>query len=74
MTSIQSGITKNNLLQLCKLIGTCLFISGCVAMQPFPNIARSGDTVLVAVGSPDGMTKLNTTALYVPDDAAPVLI
>ena len=43
------------------------FLQGCVATQSFPTVARSGDTITLAVGSPDGMTKSNTTAQFVSD-------
>jgi hypothetical protein len=42
-------------------------LHGCVATQSFPAVARSGDTITLAVGSPDGMTKSNTTAQFVSD-------
>jgi len=38
---------------------------GCVSVQTFPTIARSGDTITLAVGSPDKMTTANTTIQYV---------
>jgi hypothetical protein len=44
-----------------------LHISGCVAYQAFPYGARSGDTITIAVGSPDGMTKTNTTVVFTSD-------
>lgn len=44
-----------------------LILHGCVATQSFPNIARGGDTITLAVGSPDGMTKTNTTAQFISD-------
>ena len=44
-----------------------LILHGCVATQSFPTVARSGDTITLAVGSPDGMTKSNTTAEFVSD-------
>ena len=50
-----------------------ILLQGCVAVQTFPTVARSGDTITLAVGSPDGMTKANTTATFVsPDLANPV--
>ena len=49
------------------LIALGFLVGGCTALQPFPNAARAGDTVMLAVGSPDGMTRSNTTAQYVPD-------
>lgn len=36
-----------------------IVLSGCVAFQPFPNVFRAGDTITLAVGSADGMTKDN---------------
>jgi hypothetical protein len=42
-------------------------LHGCVATQSFPAVARSGDTITLAVGSADGMTKSNTTAQFVSD-------
>ena len=50
-----------------------LVLQGCVAVQTFPVAARSGDTITLAVGSPDGMTKANTTAQFTsPSLANPV--
>ena len=43
-------------------------LSACVAVQPFPNAGRSGDTITLAVGSPDGMTKANTSVTFTSDD------
>jgi len=43
------------------------FLQGCVATQSFPTVARGGDTITLAVGSPDGMTKSNTTVQFVSD-------
>jgi len=42
-------------------------LQGCVATQSFPTVARGGDTVTIAVGSPDGMRKSNTSAEFVSD-------
>jgi hypothetical protein len=42
-------------------------LQGCVATQSFPTVARSGDTITLAVGSPDGMSKSNTTAQFISD-------
>jgi hypothetical protein len=50
-----------------------LVLQGCVAVQTFPTVARAGDTITLAVGSPDGMTKANTTAQFTsPNLANPV--
>jgi hypothetical protein len=45
-------------------------LNGCIAIQPFPNYARSGDTITLAVGPQDGMNKANTQVLFT-SDAAP---
>ena len=42
-----------------------LLNTGCTALQSFPGAARGGDTVALAIGSPDGMDRTNTTAVYV---------
>lgn len=44
-----------------------LLIQGCVAVQTFPTAARAGDTITLAVGSPDGMTKSNTNISFISD-------
>lgn len=44
-------------------------LSACVAVQPFPQAARAGDTITLAVGSPDDLKQTNTTVTYVPDSA-----
>lgn len=44
-------------------------LSGCIAIQPFGNYARPGDTITLAVGSLDGMTKANTKVFFVPDSS-----
>jgi hypothetical protein len=47
-------------------------LAGCTALNPLPIAARAGDTVTIAVGSPDNMTKGNTTAVYYPDSGGSV--
>ena len=37
---------------------------GCTGLSPLPNAGRPGDTVALAVGSPVGMTRANTTATF----------
>jgi len=44
-----------------------LFLQGCVSLQSFSTAARAGDTITLAVGSAEGMTKGNTTLTYTPD-------
>ena len=44
-------------------------LAGCVTVQPFPQTARAGDTITLAVGSPDDLKPANTTVTFVPDSA-----
>ncbi len=47
--------------------------SGCTTFNSFPQAARSGDTISLAVGSPLGMTRTNTTATFTSDsDGVPI--
>jgi hypothetical protein len=48
------------------VLAVLVVLNGCVATQPFPNAARAGDTVTLAVGSADGMTADNTTVDFYP--------
>ena len=59
-------IRKINLAAILSLVVSILVLglSGCTALKTFPQTARAGDTVALAVGSPDGMTRANTTASY----------
>ena len=54
-------------INLVTLFMALMFLQGCVAVQSFPTAARAGDTVSLAVGSAEGMTKTNTTLTYTPD-------
>jgi len=49
------------------LFVSLFLLQACVALQSFPTVARSGDTITLAVGSVEGMTKTNTTLTYTPD-------
>lgn len=55
----------------CKALLFCsaaiAILSGCTALNSLPTAARAGDTVTLAVGSPDNMTTTNTTAVYLPN-------
>ena len=42
-------------------------LSGCTALKTFPQAARAGDTVSLALGSADGMSRANTTATFYSD-------
>lgn len=53
------------------LMGT-VFLYGCVAFNTLPIAARPGDTITVAIGSADGATTANTTAIYYPDSGGAV--
>lgn len=44
-----------------------LWMSGCTAIKPLPIAARAGDSITIALGSQEGMTKNNTTATFTPD-------
>jgi len=44
-----------------------VMLTACVAIQPFPNYARPGDTITLAVGPQDGMTKANTRVWFTSD-------
>jgi len=44
-----------------------VYLQGCVAVQTFPTAARAGDTITLAVGSPEGMNANNTTITFISD-------
>lgn len=39
-------------------------LAGCIGLDAHPVAARAGDTATVAVGSPEGMTRANTTVVF----------
>jgi len=47
-----------------------VLLAGCVGLQTFPHVARSGDTITLALGSLEGATVSNTSAIFT-SDAAP---
>jgi hypothetical protein len=55
------------------ILSLCLVLlhSGCTSLQTFPVAARAGDTVSLAVGSYDNMTKNNITVEFLPDGVLP---
>ena len=67
---------SRNILNFIAVFAALVAINGCVALQPFPNAARSGDTITLAVGSADGMTADNTTVEFYsnasPSNAIPI--
>lgn len=58
---------KKEYLNYIYFIILAMFLSGCVAFQPFPHSVRAGDTITLAIGSVDGANRLNTTVEYYPD-------
>jgi len=54
------------------IISGCLF-SGCAAVKTFPQVARGGDTITLAVGSPDNMNRQNTNVSFVSDVDASIV-
>ena len=57
---------------LVSLIGILsLLATGCTAVKTFPNAARPGETVSLAVGSPDNLTVSNIDNVQFVSDAAP---
>ncbi len=46
------------------LVIPTLLAGGCTAFNTYPQSARAGDTITLAVGSPDDMTRTNTTATF----------
>lgn len=59
--------------KLLALVFIALLSAGCTALKTFPQAAHPGDTIALAVGSPDGMTRANTTATFTSDaDGIPV--
>jgi hypothetical protein len=41
-----------------------LLLSGCIGLDAFPIAARAGDTVTLALGSPEGMNRNNTSVSF----------
>lgn len=51
-----------------------LALGGCTLVHTVPLAARPGDTVMIAVGSPNDLTKANTTLSYIPASGSPITI
>ena len=60
-------VIKILILPLCII----LLQAGCTSLQTFPVAARAGDTISLAVGSYDNMTKNNITVEFLPDGVLP---
>jgi len=58
---------KTNIFNLLKIFLAASFLSACVAIQPFPNAVRAGDTITLAIGSVDGANRNNVTLTYYAD-------
>ena len=56
-----SGLAK------CCIMLVAIAVAGCAALQPLPHSARPGDTIALAVGSPEGLTRMNTVVTFTPD-------
>jgi len=54
-------------LHIVTAFGIVMLLTNCVAIQPFPNAVRAGDTVTLAIGSLDNITARNINALYYSD-------
>lgn len=69
-----SASTDNHIRLLIFLVSMVSLLSGgCTALQPFPNVARGGDTIALALGSAQDMTRANTSATFTSDtDGVPI--
>lgn len=56
-----------NTIPLIFMIGLMIILGGCTGLKTFPQAARGGDTIALALGSADGMSRANTTATFVSD-------
>lgn len=65
MKSIMEELRQYRLCGLAIISGALILAGGCTGVQPLPNAARAGDTITLAVGSPENMTKANTSAVFV---------
>lgn len=61
-------------LRLVLVVVAWLHITGCTTIQPLPLAGRAGDTIMLSVGSPEGMTTENTSVAFVSaaDPANPI--
>jgi len=55
------------LLNTFKLVAVALILTGCAALQPFPQAARSGDTIALGVGPLVDVKKPNTKVYFTSD-------
>lgn len=64
---MRTGSSNLDGVRLLGLLVAVLWMSGCTAIKPLPIAARAGDSITIALGSQEGMTKTNTTATFTPD-------
>ena len=60
-------INFRNWLQIIAASTTVAILVGCTAVSTHPLAARPGDTVTLAVGTPEDMTTANTTVYFTPN-------
>ena len=56
------------------LLVSLLASTGCTIVHTVPLAARPGDTIIVSVGSPDDLTKANTSLTYTPSGGSPIAL
>ncbi len=49
------------------LVCGLIVLGGCTGINTLPHIARAGDTVMMALGTIDGITRQNVNVTYTPD-------
>jgi hypothetical protein len=72
LKTLREKVLKNGWFAVTALLSAVIVTTGCVAVRSFPMSARAGDTITLAVGSPDGMTPTNTTVSYTPSGGSPI--
>lgn len=60
---VRTGSSNLGSVRLLGLFIAVLWMSGCTAIKPLPIAARAGDSITIALGSQEGMTKTNTTSI-----------
>lgn len=64
---------KHSIILLFSFALLFLLLQGCASFNPYPLAARAGDTIMLPAGTPDGMTKANTSVTFTPIDSFGVL-
>ena len=65
--SIHDLWKKNRMISAWVVVAMAILATGCSKINSFPQQARGGDTITLAVGSPNGMNRANTTLKFIPD-------